>query len=173
MLVADKDEDVVKTMKYLGALFNGEGSCDEEIENRIGAASKVIGAMRSEVLERRELNKETKMKVFNAMVVPTLLYGCETWTVQKRQESRLQATEMRFLRRVEGLTKLDRVRNVDIRQRLQQKAAVEAVKTKQRAWKVKVDGMDEGRLVKRVYSEKVIGRRPRGRPRKRWTDNFN
>ena len=40
-----------------GALFN-EGSCEEEIENRIGAASKVIGAMRSEVLERRELSKE-------------------------------------------------------------------------------------------------------------------
>ena len=43
----------VKTMKYLGALFNEEGSCEEEIENRIGAAAKVIGAMRSEVLERR------------------------------------------------------------------------------------------------------------------------
>ena len=40
----------VKTMKYLGALFNEEGSCEEEIENRIGAASKVIGAMRTEVL---------------------------------------------------------------------------------------------------------------------------
>ena len=51
--------EVVKTMKCLGALFNEEGSCEEEeIENRIGAASKVIGAMRSEVLERRELGKE-------------------------------------------------------------------------------------------------------------------
>ena len=47
----------VKTMKYLGALFNEEGSCEEERENRIGAATKLIGAMRSEVLERRELSK--------------------------------------------------------------------------------------------------------------------
>ena len=45
----------VKTMKYLGPLFNEERSCEEEIENRIGAASKVIGAMRTEVLESREL----------------------------------------------------------------------------------------------------------------------
>ena len=37
---------------------------------------------------------------------------------------------------------------------------------KQRAWKVKVDDMEGGRLVKQVYSEEVIARRPRGRPRK-------
>ena len=59
-----------KGEKMEGALFNGEGSCDEAIENIIGAASKVIGALRSEVLERRELNKDTK---FSTMVVPTLL----------------------------------------------------------------------------------------------------
>ena len=63
----------------------------------------VIGAVKAEVLERRELRKETKMKVFNAMVVPTLLYGCQSWTVQKQHESRLQACEMRYLRRVEGI----------------------------------------------------------------------
>ena len=45
--------------KYLVALFNGKGSCEEEIENRIGTASKVIETMRSEVLKRREPGKET------------------------------------------------------------------------------------------------------------------
>ena len=77
------------------------------------------------------------------------------------------------MRKAEGLTKLDRVRNVDIRQRLKQEAVMEVVRMKQRAWKVTVDGMDGRRLVKRVYSEEVIGRRPRGRPRKCWMDNFS
>ena len=71
-------------------------------------------------MERRELSKGTKMGVFNAVVVPTLLYGSEIWTVQKWHASRSQATEMRYLRRVEGVTKLDRVRNIDIRERLKQ-----------------------------------------------------
>ena len=145
----------------------------EEIENRIGAASKVIGAMRTEVLERRELSKGTKLRVFNAMVVPTLLYGCETWTIQKLHVSRLQVAEMRYLRRVEGVTKLDKVRNEDIRQRLNQEAVVEVARKKQRAWKEKLDGMEGERLVRHVYSEEVTGRRPRGRPRKRWMDHFN
>ncbi len=39
--------------------------------------------------------------------------------------SRLQATEMRYLRRVEGVTKLDNVRNEDVRQRLKQEAVME------------------------------------------------
>ena len=80
---------------------------------------------------------------------------------------------MRYLRQVEGVTKLGRVRNVDIRQRLSQEAVMEVVRKRQRAWKQKVDDVEEVRLVKRVYSEEVTGRRPRGRPRKRWTDNFN
>ena len=142
----------VKMMKHLGALFN-EGSCEDEVENRIEAAVKVIGAMRSEVLERRELSKGMKLRVFNAMVVPMLLYGCKTWTILKRHESRLQVTEMRFLRRVEGMTKLDRVSNEDIRQRLKKEAVVEVARKKQRVWKEKVDGMEGARLVVRVYSE--------------------
>ena len=51
---------------------------------------------------------------------------------------------MRFLRRVEGLTKLDTVKNVDIRQKLKQEAVMEVVRMKQRAWEVKVEGMEGG-----------------------------
>ena len=58
------------------------------------------------------------MRVFNAMVVPTLIYGCETWTIQRRQESKIQACEMMFLRRVKGVTRLERVRNEDVRRSL-------------------------------------------------------
>ena len=52
----------MKTMTYLGALFNGEGSCDEEIENRIKAVPKVIFAMRSEALERKRAEQGKKVK---------------------------------------------------------------------------------------------------------------
>ena len=40
----------VRTMKYLGAMLEEKGSCEAEVDHRIGAASKVIGAMRKEVI---------------------------------------------------------------------------------------------------------------------------
>ena len=68
----------VRTMKYLGGMLEEEGSCEAEIDHRIGAASKVIGALRKEVINRRELNKSTKLRVINATVMSTLLYACKS-----------------------------------------------------------------------------------------------
>ena len=95
-------------------MLEEEGSCEAEIHHRIGAAS-VIGALRKEVINRRELNKSTKLRVINATVMPTLLYACKTWTLLERHKSKVQAFEMRCLRRMEGVSILDKVRNEDIR----------------------------------------------------------
>ena len=62
-----------------------------------------------------------------------------------KRMSRLQVTEMRYLRRVEGVTKLDKVRKEDIRQRLKQEAVVEVARKKQRAWKEKLNGIGRGK----------------------------
>ncbi len=89
----------------------------------------------------------------------------------KRHESKLQAFEMMCLRRVEGGTRKNRVRNDEERKALGREAVMDIAKEKQRRWKVKVEAMSEDRLVKKVYMDEARGRRPRGRPRKRWQDN--
>ena len=80
----------------------------------------------------RLLSTELGMRVFSAMVVPTFLYGCESWTLQRRHESKLRAFEMVCLTRVEAVTRMHRVRNVEVREALGQKAVIEIVKEKQR-----------------------------------------
>ena len=61
---------------------------------------------------------------------------------------------------------------MEVREALRQKALIEIVKEKQRNWKAKLEQMSEDRLVNRVYKEEARGKRPQGRPRKRWQDNF-
>ena len=64
----------------------------------------MIGGMNEMVLRRKELSRRTKLKVVNATVMPTLMYGCETWSLAKRQQSKIQATQMNVLRRFEGVS---------------------------------------------------------------------
>ena len=94
--IEGEDIETVKKLKNLGAMISLDWICDEEIEEHVGTTAKVVGAMRKEVLERRELLRKTKLRALNAVVVPTLIYGCETWTMQRRNESKLQASKMMF-----------------------------------------------------------------------------
>ena len=169
------DEEVIEqvdAMKYLGVMISSDGRMEKEVEARIGGATRVIGGLNDVVLRRKELSRSTKLKVVNATVMPTLLYGCETWTLSKQQQLKVQATQMKVLRRIEGVTRLDRMRNVDIREKLRQESVLDAVKRKQGKWRVRLEEMSNERLTKKVFVGEMEGKRPRGRPRSRWTDNF-
>ena len=67
---------------------------------------------------------------------------------------------------------LDKVRNKDIRSRLGQLAVVSRVEKKKIEWLRKMEGMTDERMVKKVFVENVPGICPRGKPRKRWTDDL-
>ena len=71
---------------------------EEEIRSRIGKAARVIGVLNEPARKRKELSRRTKLRVHNAIVVPTLMYGSETWVLNKQQESAVQTTIMRVLR---------------------------------------------------------------------------
>ena len=59
----------------------------------------------------------------------------ETWTLQKRHRSKIQAMEMRYLRKIEGVTRLDRVLNEDIRRRLGVEAVLAVADRKKKEWR--------------------------------------
>ena len=64
---------------------------------------------------RQEMNVNIKGKVYRTVVRPALMYGAETWTLKKAQEKKLEVAEMRMLRWMCGVTKLDKIRNERIR----------------------------------------------------------
>ena len=170
--VRDRRLESVEVVKYLGVMISGDGRMEEEIRSRIGKAARVIGVLNEPVWKRKELSRRTKLRVYNAIVVPTLVYGSETWILNKQQESAIQAVEMRVLRRIAEKRMVDRVRNVEIREELKQEGVLEKVKRSQVRWRQALAEMGPERLVRRVYEAEMEGRRGRGRPRRKWNDNF-
>ena len=59
---------------------------------------------------KRELSKRAKLSIFKTVFVPILICGHESWVMTERVRSQVQAYEMRFLRKIEGVTLFDEVR---------------------------------------------------------------
>jgi len=56
------------------------------------------------------MNKETKLRIHNITAKAALKFGSEAWVLKKREEQRLEAAQMKFLRHLLGITKLDKKR---------------------------------------------------------------
>jgi len=61
------------------------------------------------------MNEETKLRIHNITAKAALKFGSEAWVLKKREEQRLEAAQMRFLRHLLGITKLDKEKNQCIR----------------------------------------------------------
>ncbi|KAF7657607.1 hypothetical protein LDENG_00024740 [Lucifuga dentata] len=88
----------------------------------------------------------------------------------ERTRKRIQAAEMRFLRRVSGLTLRDGVRSSDIREGLGVEPLLLRIERSQLRWFGHLIRMPPGRLPREVFQAHPTGKRPRGRPRTRWRD---
>ena len=108
----------VEKFKYLGVALTSDGRQDEELDTRIGKASAVMRALHYSVVMKRESSKKAKLSIFKAVFVPILTYGHESWVMTERMRSQVQASEMRFLRRIEGVTLFNKVRSSEIRKSL-------------------------------------------------------
>ena len=59
---------------------------EKEVEAKIGSATRMVGGLSEIVLKRKDLSKRTKLRVIDATMIPTLMYGCENWSLSKQQQ---------------------------------------------------------------------------------------
>ena len=121
---------------------------------------------------KRELSKKAKLSIFKAVFVPILTYGHESWVMTERMRSQVQASEMRFLRRIEGVTLFNKVRSSEIRKSRNIEPLLLQIERSQLRWFGHVSRMPQERLPKQALFAKANGKRPVGRPRTRWTDHI-
>ena len=94
----------VEKFKYLGVAFTNNGRHDEELDTRIGKASAVMRALHFSVVIKRKLSKTSKLIIFKTVFVPVLTYVHESWIMTERRIAQVQASKMKFLRKIEGVT---------------------------------------------------------------------
>jgi len=111
------------------------------------------------------MNKETKLRIHNVTAKAALKFGSEDWVLKKREDQRLEAAQMKFLRHLLGTTKLNKEKNQCIRQKMGVQNIVKEIKQYQKKLLQHVQRMDTNRLPKQALQYKQKGRRNVGRPR--------
>ena len=105
------------SFKYLGSMIQGDGEIDEDVTHRIGAGW-MKWRLASGVLCDKKVPPILKGKFYRAVVRPAMLYGAECWPVKNSHIQKMKVAEMRMLRWMCGHTRMDKIRNEDIREKV-------------------------------------------------------
>ena len=100
--VDDTALEVVDEFVYLGGIIGSEKGVGREISERIAKATRAFHAYKW-FWRRQEIDVNTRIRVFNAIIMGVLLYGCVSWTPRKPQFVKLERFQCRCLRTILGL----------------------------------------------------------------------
>jgi hypothetical protein len=122
------------------------------------------------------ISKNLKIKIYKTVILPVVLYGCETWSLTLREEHRPRVFENRVLRlygpkrEEDGLWR--KLHNDELHSLYSSSNIVRVINSRRMRWAGHLARMGKGRGVYRVFVGKLEGRKPLGRPRCRWEDNI-
>ncbi|KAJ4448759.1 hypothetical protein ANN_00150 [Periplaneta americana] len=125
-----------------------------------------------------KLSKNLKVRIYKTVILPVLLYGCETWTLTLREEHRLRVFDNKVLRKIFGAKRDEvtgewsKLHNTELHALYSSPDIIRNLKSRRLRWAGHVARMGESRNAYRVLVGRPEGKRPLGRPRRRWEDNI-
>jgi hypothetical protein len=148
----------------------------DEIKSRLNSGNACYYSVQN-LSSSRLISKNLKIKIYKIVILPVVLYGCETWALTLREEHRLRVFENRVLRRIFGPKREEdgswrKLHNNELHSLYSSPNIVRVIKSRRLKWAGHVARMGEGIGVYRVLVGRPAGKRPLGRPRHRGEDNI-
>ena len=91
----------MEEFKYLGTTLTNQNSIAEEIKRRLKSGNACYHSVQN-LLSSRLLSENLKIKIYRTVILPVVLYECETWSLTLREEMKLRVSENMLLRRIFG-----------------------------------------------------------------------
>ena len=85
--------EIVSDFVFWGSKITSDGDCSHEIRRSLLIGRKVMTNL-DIILKRRDIPLSTKVRLVKAMVFPVVMYGCESWTINKAEQRRIDAFEL-------------------------------------------------------------------------------
>ncbi|KAJ4428144.1 hypothetical protein ANN_24158 [Periplaneta americana] len=175
--IGDYSFEEVEKFKYLGATVTNINDTREEIKCRLNMGNACYYSV-EKLLSSSLLSKSLKVRIYKTVILPVVLYGCETWTLTLREEQRLRVFENKVLRKIFGAKRDEvtgewrKLHNAELHALYTSRDIIRKIKSRCLRWAGHVARMGDSRNAYRVLVGRPEGKRPLGRPRRRWEDNI-
>ena len=164
----------VEQYQYLSSILRNDCSIDEEIDTRICKASIAFRSIGRLIWYQKKLKKKTKMRLFKSIIIPILLYGCETWAPLSNHAQRLQFFANKCVWSICEISMRDMLRNTEIRRKENIERVDSILQLKRLKWLGHIERMADSRWPKKLLVSKICGgKRSQGGQKHRWHDVVN
>ena len=136
---------------YLGSVLSQNAEIDDNITWRISGASAAFGRLESRLWKECGVRLSTKVAVYKAVVIATLLYGCESWTTYRRHIRSLYQFHMRCLRHNARTKWQDKTSNTEVLRRCEISSTEAFMIKAQLRWVGHVHRMSVSRISKAAF----------------------
>ena len=119
-----------------------------------------------------------QIKIYITIILPVVLYGCETWSLTLREERRLRVFENRVLRRIFGPNRDEvtgewrKLHNEELNDLFCSPNILRVITSRRMRWAGKVACIWDSKVVNRVLVEKTEAKISLGKPRRKWENNI-